>query len=162
MMMTEEIVLTVKGRKKIEEELEQLKVVRRKEVAERIKQAIDFGDISENSEYDEAKNEQAQVEERISKLSNILKNAKIVDENDINTDYVSVGTVAKVKDLDDGEILEYTIVGASEADPYELKISNASPIGKALLNQQVGDVVEVKIPDGVSRYEIVDIERSQE
>ncbi|NBG88721.1 transcription elongation factor GreA [Isachenkonia alkalipeptolytica] len=161
-MMTEEIVLTVKGRKKIEEELEQLKVVRRKEVAERIKQAIDFGDISENSEYDEAKNEQAQVEERISKLSNILKNAKIVDENDINTDYVSVGTVAKVKDLDDGEILEYTIVGASEADPYELKISNASPIGKALLNQQVGDVVEVKIPDGVSRYEIVDIERSQE
>lgn len=161
-MMTEEIVLTVKGRKKIEEELEHLKVVRRKEVAERIKQAIDFGDISENSEYDEAKNEQAQVEERITKLSNILKNAKIVDESDINLDYVSVGTVATVKDLDDGEVLDYTIVGSSEADPYELKISNASPIGKALLNQQVGDVVEVKIPDGISRYEILDIQRSQD
>ncbi len=161
-MITEEIVLTVKGRKKIEEELEHLKVVRRKEVAGRIKQAIDFGDISENSEYDEAKNEQAQVEERIAKLSNILKNAKIVDENDINLDYVSVGTVATVKDLEDEEVLEYTIVGSSEADPYELKISNASPIGKALLNRQVGDVVEVKIPDGVSRLEILDIRKSED
>ncbi len=161
-MITEEIVLTVKGRKKIEEELEHLKVVRRKEVAGRIKQAIDFGDISENSEYDEAKNEQAQVEERIAKLSNILKNAKIVDENDINLDYVSVGTVATVKDLEDEEVLEYTIVCSSEADPYELKISNASPIGKALLNRQVGDVVEVKIPDGVSRLEILDIRKSED
>lgn len=160
--MTEEIVLTVKGRKKIEEELEELKVVRRKEVAQRIKQAIDFGDISENSEYDEAKNEQAQLEERIAKLSNILKNARIVDESDINLDYVSVGTVATVKDLEDGETLDYTIVGSSEADPYELKISNSSPIGKALLNQQVGDVVEVKIPDGVSRYEILDINKSDD
>lgn len=161
-MITEEIVLTVKGRKKIEEELEHLKVVRRKEVAGRIKQAIDFGDISENSEYDEAKNEQAQVEERIVKLSNILKNARIVDESDISLEHVSVGTVAKVKDLEDGEILEYTIVGSSEADPYELKISNASPIGKALLNKQVGEVVEVKIPDGVSRYEILEIRKSED
>ena len=161
-MMTEEIVLTIKGRKKIEDELEHLKVVRRKEVAERIKQAIDFGDISENSEYDEAKNEQAQVEERITKLSNILKNAKIVDENDIDLDYVSVGTVAKVKDLEDGEVLDYTIVGSSEADPYELKISNASPIGKALLKQQIGDVVEVKIPDGVSRYEVLEIRKAED
>ncbi len=161
-MMTEEIVLTVKGRKKIEEELEHLKVVRRKEVAGRIKQAIDFGDISENSEYDEAKNEQAQVEERIAKLSNILKNAKIVDESDISTDYVSVGTVVTVKDVEDGEVMDYTIVGSSEADPYELKISNASPIGKALLNKKVGDIVDVKIPDGISRYEILDIQRSQD
>ncbi len=160
--MTDEIVLTVKGRKKIEDELEHLKVVRRKEVAQRIKQAIDFGDISENSEYDEAKNEQAQVEERITKLSNILKAAKIVDESDISLEHVSIGTKVKVLDMDEKEEIEYIIVGSSEADPYELKVSNSSPVGKALLNHKVGDIVDVKIPDGVIQYEILSIDKAEE
>ena len=160
-MLGREIVLTMKGLKKIEDELEYLKTVRRKEVAERIKQAIAFGDISENSEYDEAKNEQAQVEERIMKLENTLKKAKVVDEDDISLDVVSIGTKVQVKDLDFQEIVEYTIVGSSEADPYELKISNESPVGRALLGKKVGDKVEIQIPDGVTKYEVLKIDIDQ-
>lgn len=156
-MLGREIILTMKGLKKIEDELEQLKTVRRKEVAGRIKQAIAFGDISENSEYDEAKNEQAQVEERIMKLENTLKKAKVVDEDDISLDVVSIGTIVQVKDLEFDEIVEYTIVGSSEADPYELKISNESPVGRALLGKKVGDKVEIQIPDGVTKYEVLNI-----
>jgi len=161
-MVGRDIVLTMKGLKKIEDELEQLKTVRRKEVAERIKQAIAFGDISENSEYDEAKNEQAQVEERIMKLENTLKKAKVVDEDDISLDMVSIGTKVQVKDLEFDEIVEYTIVGSSEADPYELKISNESPVGRSLLGKKVGDKVEIQIPDGVTKYEVlkIDIDKS--
>ncbi|MDR5659106.1 transcription elongation factor GreA [Serpentinicella sp. ANB-PHB4] len=153
-----DIVLTMKGLKKIEDELEHLKTVRRKEVAERIKQAIAFGDISENSEYDEAKNEQAQLEERIIKLENTLKKAKVVDEEDISLEKVSIGTVVEVKDLDFDEVLAYTIVGSSEADPYELKISIESPVGKALLGKKVGDTVEVQIPNGTTKYEVLNID----
>ena len=160
-MVGRDIVLTMKGLKKIEDELEYLKTVRRKEVAERIKQAIAFGDISENSEYDEAKNEQAQVEERIMKLENTLKKAKVVDEDDISLDVVSIGTKVQVKDLDFQEIVEYTIVGSSEADPYELKISNESPVGRALLGKKVGDKVEIQIPDGVTKYEVLKIDIDQ-
>ncbi|QUH27234.1 transcription elongation factor GreA [Serpentinicella alkaliphila] len=161
MMVGREIVLTMKGLKKIEDELEYLKTVRRKEVAERIKQAIAFGDISENSEYDEAKNEQAQVEERIMKLENTLKKAKVVDEDDINLEIVSIGTKVQVKDLEFDEIVEYTIVGSSEADPYELKISNESPVGRSLLGKKVGDKVEIQIPDGVTKYEVLKIDIDQ-
>ncbi|MDK2920360.1 MAG: transcription elongation factor GreA [Candidatus Petromonas sp.] len=157
MMVDKEIVLTKKGLQKVEEELELLKTVRRKEVAERIKQALAFGDISENSEYDEAKNEQAQVEERIAKLESILRKARVVDESEITNDVVSIGSTVKVKDLEFDEEVEYTIVGSAEADPYELKISNESPVGKALLGKKVGEVVEIQIPDGVTKYEILDI-----
>jgi len=159
MMADREVVLTAQGLKKLEDELELLKTVRRKEVAGRIKQAIAFGDISENSEYDEAKNEQAQVEERINKLENMLRKAVIIDEEDINTDFVSIGATVQVKDLEFDEVVEYMIVGSTEADPYELKISNESPVGKSLLGSKVGDVVEVQIPDGSTRYEVLKITR---
>ncbi|KAB3533809.1 transcription elongation factor GreA [Alkaliphilus serpentinus] len=157
--MDREVVLTVNGLKKIEDELEQLKTVRRKEVAERIKQAIAFGDISENSEYDEAKNEQAQVEERIMKLEGMLKKARVIDEDDISVDVVSIGSTVHVKDIEFNEEVEYTIVGSAEADPYELKISNESPVGRTLLGKKVGDIVEVQIPDGTTKYEILEIKR---
>lgn len=159
MMADREVVLTAQGLKKLEDELETLKIVRRKEVAERIKQAIAFGDISENSEYDEAKNEQAQVEERINKLENMLRKAVIIDEEDINTEIVSIGATVQVKDLEFDEVVEYMIVGSTEADPYELKISNESPVGRALLGSKVGDTVEVQIPDGITKYEVLQITR---
>lgn len=159
MMADREVVLTAQGLKRLEDEVELLKTVRRKEVAERIKQAIAFGDISENSEYDEAKNEQAQVEERINKLENMLRKAVIIDEEDINTEIVSIGATVQVKDMEFDEVVEYMIVGSTEADPYELKISNESPVGKALLGSKVGDIVEVQIPDGVTKYEILKITR---
>ena len=158
-MVDKEVVLTVKGLKKIEDELEMLKTVRRKEVAERIKQAIAFGDISENSEYDEAKNEQAQMEERILKLEGMLKKARVIDEDDISIDVVSIGSTVTVLDVEFQEEVEYTIVGSAEADPYELKISNESPVGRTLLGKKVGDVVEVQIPDGATQYKVLSIKR---
>lgn len=158
--MSEEIVLTPKGKKKLEDELEYLKVVKRKEVAERIKQAIDFGDLSENSEYDEAKNEQAQLEEKIAKINSTLKKAKVIDESEICLSKVSVGTKVIVKDLEDGEEEEYTIVGSSEADPADMKVSNASPIGKGLIDKKVGEKVDIKIPDGIIKYEVISIEKA--
>jgi transcription elongation factor GreA len=160
-MTDKEIVLTQKGLKKIEDELELLKTVRRKEVAERIKQALAFGDISENAEYDEAKKEQAQLEERIMKLENMLKKARVLSEEDISLDEVSIGTTVQVKDLEFEEVVEYSIVGSAEADPYELKISNESPVGKALLGKKVGDSVEVQIPDGTTKYEVLKIQRTE-
>jgi transcription elongation factor GreA len=160
-MTDKEIVLTQKGLKKIEDELELLKTVRRKEVAERIKQALAFGDISENAEYDEAKKEQAQLEERIMKLENMLKKARVLSEEDISLEEVSIGTTVQVKDLEFEEVVEYNIVGSAEADPYELKISNESPVGKALLGKKVGDSVEVQIPDGTTKYEVLKIQRTE-
>ena len=159
-MVSKETILTIKGKEKIEAELEHLKTVRRKEIAERIKQAIEFGDISENSEYDEAKNEQAQIEERIMKLENLLKKAVILDEDEISTDLVSVGSTVYLRENSDPEQVKYTIVGSAEADPYEMKISNESPVGRALLGKKVGDRVEVQIPDGVTTYEVVKIEKA--
>ena len=161
--INKEVLLTEEGFKKIEDELELLKTVRRKEVAERIKVAISFGDISENSEYDEAKNEQAQLEERILKLENILRVAVIIDESSIDTNLVTVGSVVKIefKDAltDEVEEDEYTIVGSAEADPSESKISNESPIGKALLGKVVGDEIDVQVPDGISKIKILEIRR---
>lgn len=139
--------------------MEMLKTVKRKEIVERIKQSIAFGDISENSEYDEAKNEQAQVEDRINKLEAMLRRAIIIDEDDINTDVVSIGATVQVKDLEFDEIVEYMIVGSVEADPYELKISNESPVGKSLIGSRVGEIVEIQIPDGVTKYQILQITR---
>ncbi|KGG79432.1 transcription elongation factor GreA [Caloranaerobacter azorensis] len=158
-MADKEVVLTLEGLKKIEDELEHLKTVKRKEVAERIKHALAFGDISENSEYDEAKNEQAQLEERIAKLEGILRTARVIDDEDINLETVSIGTKVKVKDLEFDEEIEYTIVGSAEADPYEGKISNESPVGEALIGRKKGEIVEVQVPDGVIKYEVLEITR---
>lgn len=158
--MTErEIFLTAEGLKKIEEEYEELKTVRRKEVADRIKQALAFGDISENSEYDEAKNEQARLEERIAKLERTLRNARVIDDEDISAEIVSIGSRVTVKDIEYDEEIQYTIVGSAEADPYEEKISNESPVGRALIGRKAGDIVEVQVPDGAIQYEIVSISR---
>ena len=155
--MEKYIFFTPEGLEKIENEIEYLKTVRRKEVSERIKVALGYGDLSENSEYDEAKNEQAQVEERIAKLEMMVRNAKIIDEKDLNTDVVNIGSSVKVRELDTMEEDEYTIVGSAEADPLEGKISNESPVGSKLIGNRVGDVVEVEVPDGIIKYEICGI-----
>lgn len=154
-----EILLTQEGYDKLEEEVELLKTVRRREVADRIKVAISFGDISENSEYDEAKNEQAQVEERIMKLENMIRKAVIIDESKIDSNVVTIGSIVKVNDVEFDEEVEYTIVGSAEADPYEGRISNESPVGKSLLGRTIGDVVEVQVPDGVAQFKILEIRR---
>jgi len=156
-MAKKEVVLTQEGLKKMEEELEYLKSVKRREIAARIKQAIDFGDISENSEYDEAKNEQAFVEGRIALLEEKLRNVKLIDEVDISTDVVGIGSKIKLKDLDTNEEFEFTIVGSAEADPIKNKISNESPVGRALLGKGKGAIVEVAVPAGTIRYQILDI-----
>lgn len=154
-----QIILTYEGVKKIEQELEYLKTVKRKEVTQKIKTALSFGDLSENSEYDEAKNEQAFVEGRIATLENMLKNAKVIDEEDIKTDIVSVGTTVKVRDLEFGDELEFTIVGSAEADPAAMKISNEAPIGKGLIGKKVGDKVVIQVPDGTTTFEILEINK---
>ena len=156
-VLEKDIFFTPEGLEKIENEIEYLKTVRRKEVSERIKVALGYGDLSENSEYDEAKNEQAQVEERIAKLEMMVRNAKIIDEKDLNTDVVNIGSNVKVRELDTMEEDEYTIVGSAEADPLEGKISNESPVGSKLIGNRVGDVVEVEVPDGIIKYEICGI-----
>ncbi|MEG1004271.1 MAG: transcription elongation factor GreA [Clostridium sp.] len=153
-------VMTYEGVKKLENELEILKTVKRKEITEKIKVALGYGDLSENSEYDEAKNEQAFTEGRILQLENMLKNAEVVDESEISSDIVSVGAKVKVKDYDFDEEVEYTIVGSAEADPMEFKISNESPVGAGLIGKKVGDVVEITVPDGISKYEVLDIRKA--
>lgn len=157
--MTEEILLTKEGYKKTVEELDELIAVKRKEVAERIKEAISYGDISENSEYDSAKNEQAELEERINKLENMVRNAKIIDDSKAKNDKVRLGFKIKIKEVGKRKTNEYTIVGSSEADPFAGKISNESPVGQALLGKKVKDKVEVQIPDGTVTYQIVSISK---
>ncbi|SHE43248.1 transcription elongation factor GreA [Clostridium fallax] len=152
-------IMTYEGVKKLEEELEYLKTVKRKEITEKIKVALGYGDLSENSEYDEAKNEQAFTEGRILQLENMLKNAVVVDESEISTDTVSIGTTVKVKDYEFDEEVEYTLVGSAEADPMNDKISNESPVGEALIGKKVGDVVEVNAPQGIIKLEILEIKR---
>lgn len=158
-MVEKETLLTLVGLKKLEDELEHLKSVKRREVAERIKQAIEFGDISENSEYEDAKNEQAFIEGRILTLEKKLRNAKVIGDEDLNTDIVSIGSTVLLKDLEFDEECAYTIVGSVEADPAENKISNESPVGQAILGQKVGAVVDVNVPAGTLKYEIVDIRK---
>lgn len=158
-MLEKDVFLTLEGLRKLEDELDLSKTVKRKEIAGRIKQALDFGDISENSEYDQAKNEQAQLEERIAKLEGMLRNAKLIDEDDINTDIVSIGSKVVVKDLEYDEEMSLKIVGSAEADPYNGIISNESPVGSSLLGHKVGDLVDISVPDGIIKYEILDISR---
>ncbi len=158
-MQNKEVVLTYEGLQKLEQELENLKTVRRREVAERIKQALSFGDLSENSEYDEAKNEQAYVEGRIVQLENMLKNAKVIDEDEVKTDAVSIGSKVKVFDLEFDEEVEYHIGGSTEADPSKYKISYESPVGKALIGKKKGTMVEVEVPDGAIKLKILEINK---
>ena len=152
-------VLTEEGLKKLEAQLDYLVSVRRNEVSEQIAIARGFGDLSENAEYDEAKKEQAKVEEEIVRLTNTIRTAVVVADSEISTEKVSVGTSVRVKDVDTGDEDVYAIVGAEESDPYENKISNESPVGAGLLGAKRGDVVSIEIPAGILRYEIQDITR---
>lgn len=155
-MSSKEVVLTQNGLKKLEDELLYLKSVKRREVAARIKTAISFGDLSENSEYEDAKNEQAFVEGRILTLEKMLRNARLID-NDTNREVVDFGATVRLKDLDNNEELQFTIVGSAESDPSDNKISNESPVGRAIFGSSVGAIVEVKVPAGVMRYQILEI-----
>lgn len=157
--MAKKVLLTSEGLQKLQDELDNLKNVRRKENTEALKVAKSFGDLSENSEYDEAKNEQAEIEARIAEIENMLKNVEIIDEDGIGTDVVSAGTRVNVKDLDDGEVAEYLIVGSTEADPMKGKISDESPLGSALLGHKAGDVVVVEAPMGKIEYEVISISK---
>ncbi|MCL6593393.1 MAG: transcription elongation factor GreA [Alicyclobacillus sp.] len=158
-MAEKEVLLTPEGLQKLEEELEHLKSVKRREVAERIKLAISYGDISENSEYEDAKNEQAFVEGRIMTLEKMLRNARIIHENDVNTDVVSIGSTVRLRDIEFDEEVEYTIVGSAEADPASNRISNESPVGRALLGKSIGSIVEVAVPAGTLKFKILSIKR---
>ncbi|MBP7174798.1 MAG: transcription elongation factor GreA [Thermoclostridium sp.] len=156
-MSGKEIFLTYDGLRKLEEELEQLKGEKRKEIAERIRQALAFGDISENSEYDEAKNEQAQNEVKIVQLENTLKYASVIDEDEVDTDAVRLGTRVKIYDAEFEEEVDYHIVGSTEADPSLMKISNDSPVGRALIGKKAGETIEVAVPDGTVRLRVLEI-----
>ena len=159
--MEKEIVMTYAGLRALEDELEQLKTVKRKEVAEKIKVARGYGDLSENSEYDEAKNEQGLVEGRIALLEKMLKHARVVTEDELSNDRVSVGSHVMIRD-EDGEEEEYDITGSAESDPMNGKISDASPIGAALIGHSEGDVVEIALPSGMTvKYEVVAIGRAE-
>lgn len=149
--------MTQAGKEKLEHELEQLKTVKRKEVVERIKIARSFGDLSENSEYDSAKEEQAFVEGRITTLENMIRNAKIIKEDEVSTDAVSLGRTVTFLELPDGDEESYTIVGSAEADPFDGKISNDSPIAKSLMGKKVGDEVTVQTPGGEMNVRITTI-----
>ena len=152
-------VLTESGLKKLEEKLDYLVTVRRNEISEQIAIARGFGDLSENAEYDEAKKEQAKVEEEISRLQQTIRTATVVADDEITTEKVSIGTIVKVKDMDDGETYEYAIVGANEADPYEDKISNESPVGAALLGAKKNQVITIEVPAGTLKYKVMAIKR---
>ena len=159
MSKDKEVILTADGLNKLEKELEYLKTVRRREVAERIKQAIEFGDITDNSEYEDAKNEQGFVEGRILTIEKMLRNARVLQDSDVQTDQVGLGSRVFLKDLESGEELEYTIVDSAEADPAADKISYESPVGRALLGKKAGEEVEIAVPAVILRYRIEKIEK---
>lgn len=160
-MAPKEIVMSAAGLKAAQEELEYLKTVRRKELAEEIKEARSHGDLSENSEYDEAKNTQGLVENRITELENMLKHVRLIDESELSVETVSVGIRVTIED-EDGEVETYDIVGRTEADPFEGKISDESPVGAALLGKSVGDTADVTLPNGaVVVYKVLNIEHSK-
>ncbi|MBR2404840.1 MAG: transcription elongation factor GreA [Clostridia bacterium] len=157
--MAKEVVLTPEGLKKLEDELEHLKVVGRREIAEKIKIARGFGDLSENAEYDAAKDAQASMEERIAKIEDMLKNARVVDVKDVDTNSVGICSKVTVLDVEFDEEEVYTLVGSTEADPDANKISDESPIGIALMGKKVGDIVSVEAPGGVIELKIIEISK---
>ena len=156
-MEEKEIIVTQEGYNKLEEELNHLKSVKRTEIAERIKVALGFGDLSENSEYDEAKTAQAENEQKIAELEQKIRNAKIINEKEIDLETVQIGNIVKVHDMEFDEDISYTIVGSTEVNLAENKISNESPLGKALLGAKKGDIVEVNAPAGIIKYKILDL-----
>jgi len=150
-------IMTHEGLLALEEELQNLKVVRRKEVAAKIKEAREQGDLSENAEYDAAKEEQASIESRIDEIEKILKNAEVFDDETTEAGTINIGCTIKIKDLEDGEIEEYKLVGSTESNSLKGKISNESPVGRALVGKKTGDVVDVETPVGVLKYEIIEV-----
>ena len=157
---TKKNILTYTGLKKLEDELEDLKMNKRKEIAEKIKEAREQGDLSENAEYDAAKDEQRDIEARIEEIEKILKNAEVVDEEEVDPDLINVGCKVKVLDIEYDEEVEFHIVGSTEADSLSGKISNESPLGTALIGSRVGDVIDVETANGFIQYQILKIERT--
>ena len=158
-MEEKEIILTQEGYNKLEEELNELKTTKRTEIAERIKIALGFGDLSENAEYDEAKGAQSENEAKIAELEAKIRNAKVINEKEIDTKKVQIGNVVKVHDIEFDEEIDYTIVGSTEVALSQNKISNESPLGKALLGAEKGEIVEVDAPAGIIKYKILDIKK---
>jgi len=152
-----EIILTPEGYKKLQEEIELLSTTRRREIAERIRIAREFGDIAENAEYDDAKNDQAHLEARIAMLEDRLKSARVVTKKEMKSGEVSVGTKVRLKDMGSNKTVEYHVVGSAEADPAEMKLSNESPVGKAIMGRKKGDVVEVAAPRGALTFKIMEV-----
>ncbi|MCT4543379.1 MAG: transcription elongation factor GreA [Vallitalea sp.] len=158
-MPDKKVILTYNGLKELEEEIQNLKIVRRKEVAEKIKEARAQGDLSENAEYDAAKEEQGEIETRIVEIEKILKNAEVIDEEEISLETINVGCKVNLYDLEFEEEVDYAIVGSMEADPLNYKISNESPVGRALIGSKIGDLVEAETPNGVVKLKVLDIHR---
>ena len=156
-MSSKEVILTQGGLKKLEEELAYLRSVKRREVAERIKMAISFGDLSDNAEYDNAKNEQAFIEGKIITLEKMLRYARLIEEDEVSKDLVGIGCTVRLQDMDEGDILEFTIVGSAESDPANNRISNESPVGQAILGLPMGSEVDVKAPAGTMKFKILEI-----
>ncbi|MDQ3859521.1 MAG: transcription elongation factor GreA [Actinomycetota bacterium] len=156
-MAVKEVLLTPEGLQKLKDEIQYLTGEKRREVAERIKHAREFGDISENSEYDDAKNEQAMLEQRIAQLEERLASARVIEREDVPTGVVDVGTRVRLKDVDANQTIEYVIVGSAEANPAQGKLSNESPVGKAIIGRKKGETVEVAAPRGSLKYKIVDV-----
>jgi transcription elongation factor GreA len=154
-----EVILTEEGRRKLNEELEDLVNVKRREVAERLKNAISYGDLMENSEYDDAKNEQARVEHRIDQIETMLSKAKVIDRRHVKTKEVGIGSLVEIKQVGSGKKQEYRIVGPAEANPENHKVSFQSPVGRALMGLKVGDVATVSAPAGEVRYRVLTIKR---
>ncbi|RHU82679.1 transcription elongation factor GreA [Clostridiaceae bacterium OM08-6BH] len=153
-------IMTYAGLKKLQDELQDLKVNQRREIAQKIKEAREQGDLSENAEYDAAKDEQRDIEARIEQIEQILKNAEVVDEDEVDLDVVNIGCLVRVLDIEYNEEEEYKLVGSSEASSLQNKISNESPFGKALIGAKVGEVVEVEAPAGVVKYKVLSIHRA--
>ena len=153
-----EVILTPEGHEKLKEEINTLSTVRRREVADRIRVAREFGDISENAEYDDAKNEQAMLEHKIAMLEDRLANARVIRSGEVDLSVVSIGAKVRLKDVGANQTVEYTIVGSAEADPSEQKLSNESPVGKAIIGKKKGETVEVVAPRGSMKYKILDIQ----
>ena len=158
-MSEQDVILTREGLEQLEQELENLRTVKRTEVKERLKEAIALGDLSENSEYDDAKNEQAFMEGRILELEKMIRNAKIIEEGEQQEGAITVGSLVTVKDIEFDEITEYRLVGTVEADPMNNRISNESPVGRALLGHKAGEIIDVEVPAGIIQLEIVSISK---
>jgi transcription elongation factor GreA len=159
-LLEREIILTPEGYRRLKDEIDYLSTKKRDEVAERIREARDFGDISENSEYDDAKNEQAMVEARIYALEEKLSSARIIDAESVSTDVVGVGTKVTLQNMQSGDVVQYSIVGSAEADPKQHRLSNESPVGRAIMGAKSGDKVNAQVPQGALKFKIIAIERA--